>query len=114
MNDISYNSGYSDVTILQEIGEFIKSRRIDQNLSQNEVATKAAISRSTLSLAEHGENISLVNLLKILRVLNALYVFEEFRTQHVISPLQLAREDERRRKRASRSNTQTDNYKVEW
>lgn len=114
MNDISYNSAYSDVAILREIGEFIKSKRIDQNLTQDEVADRAAISRSTLSLAERGENIAMINLLKILRVLDALYVFEQFRIQPKISPLQLAKEDEKKRKRASKNNSQTNNDDIGW
>lgn len=109
MNDISYGLNYSDTAILRDIGEFIKSKRIHQNLTQDEAAEKAAISRSTLSLAERGENIAVLNLLKILRVLDALYVFEQFRIQPQISPLQLAKEDEKRRKRASKDNSQNNN-----
>jgi transcriptional regulator with XRE-family HTH domain len=56
--------------------------------TQDEVANRAAISRSTLSLAERGENIAINNLVKILRVLDALYVFEQFRAAPKISPLQ--------------------------
>ena len=114
MNDISDKSAYSDAAILNEIGEFLKSKRIDQNLTQDEVAERAAISRSTLSLAERGENIALANLLKILRVLDALYVFEQFRTAPQISPLQLAKEDEKKRKRASRNNSQPNNDDTGW
>lgn len=114
MNDISYNLNYSDMAILHQIGEFIKYRRIDQNLTQEEVAEKAAISRSTLSLAERGENISLINLLKILRVLDAFYVLEQFRKESKISPLQLAKEDEKKQKRASKSNKQTNRTNIGW
>lgn len=114
MNDISYKTAYSDAAILNEIGAFLKSKRIDQNLTQDEVAGRAAISRSTLSLVERGENIALANLLKILRVLDALYVLEQFRTEPNISPLQLAKEDEKRRKRASHSNPQTNKEELGW
>ncbi|TWI20342.1 helix-turn-helix domain-containing protein [Sphingobacterium siyangense] len=114
MNDISYNSAYSDTAILHEIGEFIKSKRIDQNLTQDEVAERAAISRSTLSLAERGENIALTNLLKILRVLDAFYVLEQFRSTPQISPLQLAKEDEKKRKRAYRNNNHRNKDNSGW
>ena len=112
MNDISYI--YSDSAILREIGEFLKSRRIDKNLTQDEVAHNAAISRSTLSLVERGENISIINLLKILRVLDALYVFDQFVTKSTISPMQMASEDEKKRKRASRNNSQTKKDDIGW
>lgn len=114
MNDISYNYEYSDVAILKEIGGFIKSRRIDQNLTQDQVAQKAAISRSTLSLAERGENIALINLLKILRVVDALYVLDKFKAEIQISPLQLAKEDEKKRKRASGNSAQTSKDDLGW
>lgn len=114
MNDISDNPAYSDTAILSEIGEFLKSKRIDQNLTQDEVAERAAISRSTLSLVERGENIALTNLLKILRVLDALYVFEQFKIRPQISPLQLAKEDEKKRKRASKNNTQPNKDDIGW
>lgn len=113
MNDISYNS-YSDAAILRNIGEFIKVKRVDQNLTQDEVSDRAAISRSTLSLAERGENIALINLLKILRVLDALYVFEQFKVQTQISPLQLAKDEAKRRKRASKDNSQTNKDEPGW
>jgi len=114
MNDISYNTDYSDAAILQQIGEFIKARRIEQNLSQDDVAGRAAISRSTLSLAERGENIALLNLLKILRVLDALYVLEQFKPQSVVSPLQLAKEEAKQRKRASKIDRNTHKADIGW
>lgn len=114
MNDLSYISTFSDIAILKEVGEFIKSKRIEQNLTQDEVADRAAISRSTLSLLERGDNISLTNLLKVLRVLDALYVLEQFKEVEQISPLQLAKEDEKKRRRASRYNKGNDKDKFEW
>ena len=113
MNDISYVSDYSDLAILKQIGEFIKSKRIDQNLTQDDLAEKASISRSTLSLAERGESIALLNLLKIMRVLDVLYVFEQFKSTKQVSPIQLAKEDEKKRKRASKSEVKTERG-LEW
>jgi transcriptional regulator with XRE-family HTH domain len=114
MSDISYIFAYSDVAILREIGEFIKLRRIALDLTQDEVAVRAAISRSTLSLAERGENIALLNLLKILRVLDALYVFEPFRVEPRISPILLAKEDEKKRKRASGRGPKINHEDIGW
>ena len=114
MNEKSYNSSYSDGAILRQIGEFIKSTRIDQNLTQGELANKAALSRSTISLVERGENISLTNLLKILRVLDALYVLGRFKIEPQISPLRLAKEDGKKRRRSSRKDAETYGDDVEW
>lgn len=114
MNDNSYEN-YSDSAVISEIGKFIKSRRIEQNLTQEEVAHKAAISRSTLSLAERGEKITLGNLVKIIRVLDAMYVFNHFKEVKQISPMQLTKEEEKKRKRASRKQPpQIKNGIIEW
>ncbi|EOZ96976.1 transcriptional regulator, XRE family [Indibacter alkaliphilus LW1] len=114
MNDFSYISYVSDGALLKKIGGFIKSRRIEQNLTQDEVAERAAISRSTLSLLERGENIALTNLLKILRVLDALYVLEHFQEVKPISPMQLAKEDEAKWKRASKSKKSSPKDDLGW
>ncbi|MVZ63748.1 helix-turn-helix domain-containing protein [Sphingobacterium humi] len=114
MNDLSHISSLSDAAIIRAIGEFIKAKRIDSNLTQDEVAEQAAVSRSTLSLMERGENTALINLLKVLRVLDALYVLNLFTVTEPISPLQLAKEDEKKRKRASRNNKPNDKAYTEW
>ncbi len=114
MNDLSYIDKYSDIAILQHIGAFIRARRIAQNLTQDELAHKAAISRSTLSLIERGENVSLMTLLKILRILNALYVLEHFRVLPQPSPLLLAKEEEKRRSRASKKNSDNPKENQGW
>lgn|SRR5690606_22408756 len=114
MNDVSYIRSLSDPAILKEIGAFIKMHRVEQNRSQEEVAERAAISRSTLSLTERGENISLSNLIKILRVLDVLYVFEKFRVTKQISPLQLAKEDEKKRRRSYKRNSKQNKNSEEW
>ncbi|OJU75163.1 MAG: transcriptional regulator [Bacteroidetes bacterium 47-18] len=102
MNDLTDIDALSDVAIMKMIGTFIQDRRIASNLTQEETAGRAAMSRSTLSLAERGESTTVANLLKILRVLDCLYVLEPFRSRETISPIRLAQEEEKRRKRASR------------
>lgn len=103
-----YDISYSDNALMKEVGRFLKSTRVSQNITQDELAERAAISRSTLSLAERGENISLLNLLKILRQLDALYVLDKFRVRKTVSPLLLAEEEAKMRRRASRHNKSKD------
>lgn len=115
MNDLSYISSLSDIAVLQEIGTFIKTKRIAQELTQEELSERASISRSTLSLMEKGKNTALVNLVKVLRILDTLYVFESFKIEQTISPLQLAKEDAKKRKRASKKrNNNDENKDLEW
>lgn len=114
MNGLSDISLLSDVAILQEIGTFIKTKRIAQELTQEELAEKANISRSTLSLMEKGKNTVLVNLVKVLRILEVLYVFEAFKDEQMISPLQLAKQDEQKRKRVSVKRKNNKTQDSEW
>ena len=91
----------SDKALTKEIGRFIKQNRLDQNRSQEWVANKAGISRSTLSLLEKGEAGTISSLLQVLRVLELLHVMDTFFVSDQISPLELAKHDLKKRKRSS-------------
>ena len=115
MNDLSYNTYYatSDETLLKTIGAFIKHHRLQQNKSQTIIANAANISRSTLSLLERGETVTLATLLRVLRVLELLHIMDVFKVQQTISPIQLAKYAQNQRKRASGSVVAEDNL-TDW
>lgn len=106
MNDISYTSwqSMSDKSLLEAIGNYIKSNRLRQNKSQLQVATDADISRSTLSLMEKGKVIRLDSLIQVLRVLNLLHIMEVFQVREEISPIEYAKLRRKQRKQASPKN----------
>lgn len=114
MNDFSDINKFSDTVLLQNIGNFIQQTRIRQNRTQEELASDAAISRSTLSLIERGDNISLINLIKILRILDALYVLTSFQISDEISPLQLAKRKDKTRQRVSPKQSNQDKEDLGW
>ncbi len=103
MTDISYNNWNSmnDKSLAEHIGVFVKHHRLEQNKTQEVLANTAGISRSTLSLLERGETVTLASLIQVLRVLDVLYVMEAFQVQQIISPLALAKLERNKRKRAS-------------
>jgi transcriptional regulator with XRE-family HTH domain len=111
MTDISYNKwdSMSDKTLAMHIGAFIKHHRMEQNKTQEVLANAAGISRSTLSLLEHGETVTLATVIQVLRVLDKLYVLEVFSVQEAISPLMLAKMEKDKRKRASGKGEVTQN-----
>ncbi len=115
MNDLSYNIWYSmsDKALSEHIGRFIKAKRIEQNRTQEALAHAAGISRSTLSLLEKGETVTLATLLQVLRVIEQLNVLEVFSLQPLISPMQLAKASLKKRKRAS-GNDHTSSTKSDW
>lgn len=94
----------SDDALAKHIGVFIKHHRLEQNRTQGEVAEAAGISRSTLSLLERGETITLTTLIRVLRVLSQLQVMESFVVHQQVSPLALAKAELEQRKRARKRN----------
>lgn len=102
MADISYRnwSSMSDKALSEHIGHFIKAKRLDRNQTQQQLAHAAGISRSTLSLLEKGEVVTLATLLQVLRVLDQLQVLDVFTIHPVVSPIQVAEMEMKLRKRA--------------
>jgi transcriptional regulator with XRE-family HTH domain len=110
MNDISNKEWreMSDKSLMETIGHFVQSHRLNQNKSQDQVAAAAGISRSTLSLLERGEKVRIDSLIQVLRVLDLLYIMDVFRIREQISPVEYAKLKKKQRRQASRvkkSNT---------
>lgn len=97
----------SDKVIINIIGAYIKSQRLEQNKTQAQVAKEAGINRWTLSQIENGESITLNTLIQILRVLDLLHLLKIFTIEKKISPIEYARLKEKKRKRASSKNKVT-------
>ncbi|PIB34982.1 XRE family transcriptional regulator [Reichenbachiella sp. 5M10] len=105
MTDKSYIDWHqmSDKALGEVIGNFINHHRLQQNLSQEEVSSRASISRSTLSLLEKGEKVNVGTLIQVLRVLNLLYVFDMFKVEQQISPIAALKAASKQRQKASPS-----------
>lgn len=103
MTDKSYHnwSSMSDKALAEHIGRFVKEKRMELNKTQDALAHAAGISRSTLGLLEKGETVTLATLLQVLRVLDQLHVLDVFSVQPTVSPIQLAKIELKKRKRAS-------------
>jgi transcriptional regulator with XRE-family HTH domain len=116
MSDKPFVNYYSmsDRSLAAYIGRFIKHHRLNQNKTQDGLAAEAGISRSTLSLLERGESVTLFTLIQVLRVLNLLYVLDSFMVEEQISPLLLAKEEMKKRKRARRSGGQNHVQQYDW
>lgn len=104
----------SDKALMESIGKFIQVQRLNQNKSQEQVAIDAAISRSTLSLLERGENVRLDSLIQVLRVLNLLHVMDTFKVEEQISPLEYAKLKKNQRKQASPQKKDNNNTDLGW
>lgn len=89
----------SDQALLRQIGNFVQHHRVQQNKTQNDLAHQAGISRSTLSLLERGEPVTLPTLVQVLRVVGQLQVLEAFLVQQPISPLALVQQQREQKPR---------------
>lgn len=115
MNDNSYTdwASMSDKALIKTIGTFIQHHRLNQNKSQSDVAAAAGISRSTLSLLERGEKVSLNSLMQVLRVLDLLHIMDMFHVSNEISPIEYAKLQKSKRQRA-RNKGNNSNEDLGW
>lgn len=104
----------TDGYYLKLIASFVKSERLNQNLSQADVATAAGINRSTIIQLEQGKSVNLLSLIQILRVLKKLHLLNELERKPIISPLKFAAMEHKQRYRASKSNKDITSKKSTW
>lgn len=103
----------SDPAIIQEIGKQLKRMRLKNNLTQQELANRSGLFRSTISEIENGRVGSLLSLIQLLRGLNNLELLDGFVVQDELSPLLVAEQQAKMRKRAS-SKSNTNKPESEW
>ena len=77
----------SDKVLAKHIGSFVKEKRMEMNKTQDLLAHAAGISRSTLSLLEKGETVTLATLLQVLRVLDQLHILDVFSVQPTVADI---------------------------
>lgn len=101
MTDKSFKDwvSMSDKVLAECIGVFVRRHRMEQNKTQDELAKAAGISRSTLSLLERGETVTVNTLIQVLRVLDQLSVLNAFEVRETISPLALVKLQKEKRQR---------------
>ena len=77
----------------QYVGKQMRQMRLNAQLSQQQLAERAGISRSTITQVENGKSIKLESLVAMLRVLNKLEILNSFETQAMTSPLLTAKRE---------------------
>lgn len=88
--------------LLSYVGKQMKQMRINAQMTQQELAERAGVSRVTLALLENGRGAKLDTLISLLRTLQKLEILNQFETQAVISPLLLAKMEGRQPQRVYR------------
>ena len=92
----------SPAAIAEELGDRLRTARLNADLTQAEVATRAGLSRPTVAAAEQGR-VQHENLVAILLAMDMVSQLDAFLPVQNISPLQLAKLKGRERQRASRA-----------
>jgi transcriptional regulator with XRE-family HTH domain len=103
-----------DKAIIQEIGAAIKAIRLQLNLTQDQVAERAGLDRTTVVQLEKGRSATLLTLIQILRVLDKLDALDGLQAESPISPLDMANMLEKTRQRASRAPRKPKRNKAPW
>lgn len=77
--------------LLRYIGKQMRQMRINARLSQQQLAERAGVSRSTVTQVENGKGMKLESLVAMLRVLNKLEILNHFEAHAMVSPLLIAK-----------------------
>jgi len=105
----------SDPAILEVLGNFIQQTRLQQNKTQQQVAKAAGLNRSTIVQVENSGGGTLLSFIQILRALEQLHLLQSFEFRQQISPLQIAKIDQKNRQRAStKKGTGIEKPKSNW
>lgn len=104
----------TDKAIEAEIGSRIRALRLRKNLTQQQLSEAAALSLNTIKSLESGKG-KLSALIAVLRELAALDVLDTFLPEVSISPLQLARQQKKKRRRASGTRVKSESKEnLKW
>lgn len=95
----------TDKALLIEFGNRLRMARLNQNITREELASRSGVAKGSIRLAEKGANLTLMNLLRILRALQKLDQFELLLPETGPSPLETAKMMGKQRVRARQRNS---------
>ena len=105
----------SDPAIVKELCGVLKQVRLQQNITQEQLAERSGLSRSAISKMETGQvSVSLLTMIQLLRALQQLHLLDSWKTSAVISPLAVAKLSVKRRHRASGLTGKKPKEENEW
>lgn len=107
--------GMSDPAIVADLCQTLKKLRLQQNLTQEQLAEKAGLSRSAISKIELGKvSVSLITVVQVLRALQQFHILDSWKVASVISPLAVAKLAAKGRLRASGKGIRKNEKEGEW
>ena len=104
----------TDDSIIQAIGAYIRSVRLERNMTQAQLGERAGVHRTTIRDLELGKRSTLLTLIQVLRSLDQLHTLKNFKVSKELSPLEQAKLEIGERKRASRSRSEKKTKTPDW
>lgn len=104
----------TDDMIIKAIGDYVRSVRLDRNLTQEQLGDRSGVHRTTVRDLELGKRSTLLTLIQVLRSLDELKTLKNFKVSKELSPLELAKLEAGERKRASGSKPQQKPKTSDW
>lgn len=105
----------SDPAIVAKLCRTLQQLRLQQNLTQSQLAEKAGLSRSAISKIELGKvSVSLLSVIQILRALQQFHLLDGWKVASAISPLAVAKHTAKGRLRASGNVIRKNKEESEW
>lgn len=104
----------TDDMVIKALGEYVRSVRLDKNMTQAQLAERAGVHRTTIRDLELGKRSTLLTLIQVLRSLDALHVLKNFKVSSEPSPIELAKLERKQRKRARGSRSSDNEPKSDW
>jgi transcriptional regulator with XRE-family HTH domain len=91
----------SDRAVLEELGARLARTRLEQNVSQEKLATDAGVSKSTVERIETGREVKLTSFVRVLRALGRLELLDQLLPEPLPSPIERIRIQGKHRRRAA-------------
>ncbi len=91
----------TDRQALAELGSRLARHRLNRNLTQNQLAQEAGVSKRTIARLENGQSSQVTNLVRVLRSLGLLGNLDALVPAPFASPIEALKARSRKRHRAS-------------
>jgi transcriptional regulator with XRE-family HTH domain len=91
----------TDQRVLAELGDRLARHRLNRNLTQDQLAREAGVSKRTIVRLENGQSSQVTNLVRVLRALGLLGNLDALVPAPLASPIEALKAKGRQRRRAS-------------
>jgi transcriptional regulator with XRE-family HTH domain len=91
----------NDQVVLTEIGQRLTQHRLEQGLTQSELAERAGVAKRTVERIEAGASAQMSNMIRVMRVLELLPGLDLLIPEPIERPMDLLRRKGKMRRRAS-------------